>query len=309
MYRIRLHGRGGQGMKTASRILGTAFFLEGYEVQDAPRYGAERRGAPIFAYVRAIRGHRINERGIIQQPDLAIVADDSLIPVPAAGVMQGLTKRSVLLIDSKDDVDVWKKRLNINSTIITLPASNIKDLTELRFIGATCAGAAARLLGVISRDSLEKAIRQELADLPEKQIQTNIEKAFHAFIEMAPHEGIVKEGKLISARDFKEPDWIDMPFEDASISAPVVFSGATSVKIRTGLWRTLRPVIDYDKCKHCWWVCSTFCPDSAINVVHGIPEIDLDHCKGCMICVAQCPPHAIGAIAETEAQKQEQETT
>ena len=32
-------------MKTASRILGTAFFRASYEVQDAPRYGAERRGA------------------------------------------------------------------------------------------------------------------------------------------------------------------------------------------------------------------------------------------------------------------------
>ena len=32
MYRIRFHGRGGQGMKTASRILGRAFFLEGLEV-------------------------------------------------------------------------------------------------------------------------------------------------------------------------------------------------------------------------------------------------------------------------------------
>jgi Pyruvate/2-oxoacid:ferredoxin oxidoreductase gamma subunit len=45
MFRIRFHARGGQGIKTASRILGTAFFLEGYEVQDSPRYGAERRGA------------------------------------------------------------------------------------------------------------------------------------------------------------------------------------------------------------------------------------------------------------------------
>ncbi len=55
MYRIRFHGRGGQGMKTAGRILGSAFFAEGFEVQDAPRYGAERRGAPLFAYVRASR--------------------------------------------------------------------------------------------------------------------------------------------------------------------------------------------------------------------------------------------------------------
>jgi pyruvate/2-oxoacid:ferredoxin oxidoreductase beta subunit len=33
MFRIRFHGRGGQGMKTASRILGTAFFKAGYQVQ------------------------------------------------------------------------------------------------------------------------------------------------------------------------------------------------------------------------------------------------------------------------------------
>jgi pyruvate ferredoxin oxidoreductase gamma subunit len=48
-------------MKTASRILGTALFKAGYQVQDAPRYGAERRGAPIFAYVRADQ-KTINER-------------------------------------------------------------------------------------------------------------------------------------------------------------------------------------------------------------------------------------------------------
>src|SRR5210317_66653 len=101
MYRIRFHGRGGQGMKTASRILGTAFFLEGYEVQDAPRYGAERRGAPIFAYVRADKGP-INERGIIRHPDLVIVADDSLVPVPAAGVLDGITENTLMLINSTD---------------------------------------------------------------------------------------------------------------------------------------------------------------------------------------------------------------
>jgi 2-oxoacid:acceptor oxidoreductase gamma subunit (pyruvate/2-ketoisovalerate family) len=77
MFRIRFHGRGGQGVKTASQILGTAFFREGYEVQDAPRYGAERRGAPIFAYVRAARAS-IAERGVITRPDLVIVAGISL---------------------------------------------------------------------------------------------------------------------------------------------------------------------------------------------------------------------------------------
>ena len=31
MYRIRFHGRGGQGIKTAAQVLGSAFFAEGFE--------------------------------------------------------------------------------------------------------------------------------------------------------------------------------------------------------------------------------------------------------------------------------------
>ncbi len=107
-----MHGRGGQGIKTSGRILGTAFFRAGFEVQDAPRYGAERRGAPIFAYVRASRA-RIDERGIIRTPDLVIVADDTLIPVPAAGVLAGVTARTVLVIASHDDPRTWRHRLNL----------------------------------------------------------------------------------------------------------------------------------------------------------------------------------------------------
>jgi pyruvate ferredoxin oxidoreductase gamma subunit len=65
------------------------------------------------------------------------------------------------------------------------------------------------------------------------------------------------------------------------------------------VWRTLRPVIDYERCNRCSWVCATLCPDSAIAVdPNHTPRIDYDHCKGCMICVTVCPPHAIGAVPE-----------
>jgi len=305
MYRIRLHGRGGQGMKTASRILGTAFFLLDYEVQDAPRYGAERRGAPIFAFVRA-SDRPIYERGIIQHPDLIIVADDSLIPVAGAGVMSGIDDHTVFLINSDDPPDAWRHRLNIDNRIFTLPVET-EDREELRFIGATCSGAAACLLGVITQEALTQAIQKELGPLGEKVVEKNIHKALASFDQMEPHSGCVSTGPEISASDYQSPDWIDLPFEDARISAPAIHTAATSVEVKTGLWRTLRPVIDYDLCKHCWWVCSTFCPDGAIDVdEEGRPHIDYDHCKGCMVCVAQCPPHAIAAIPEQEAQLQDQ---
>ena len=306
MYRIRFHGRGGQGMKTASRMLGTAFFLEGYEVQDAPRYGAERRGAPIFAYVRASK-NPVNERGIISHADLVIVADDTLVGMPAAGVLQGIDKDTVLLINTHEKAETWQHRLNTQATIFILPSKEeIEDRAELRYVSSSCAGAAAALTGVIPREVIAEAIRQELTELGDKIVQKNIDNAFAAFDAMQPHAGVVKEGKQISASDYVKPDWIDLPFESAETSSPTIHAGATSVEVRTGLWRTMRPVINYDKCSGCWWVCSTYCPDGAIDVSKdNKPVIDYDHCKGCLVCVAQCPPHAIESIPEHQAQQEE----
>ncbi|MEN8213840.1 MAG: 2-oxoacid:acceptor oxidoreductase family protein [Pseudomonadota bacterium] len=305
MYRIRFHGRGGQGMKTASRILGTAFFLEGYEVQDAPRYGAERRGAPIFAYVRADHS-LINERGIIRYPDLVVVADDSLVAIPAAGVLSGITDHTLLLINSADDEAVWQERLNYRGTILILPvAAGIVDRSELPYAGAACAGAAARLSGVIAQEALEQAVKDELAELGPEVVASNLANALAAFNTMAPHAGRVEEGALVSAAGYRPPEWIELPFDDARISSPTIHATATSVMVKTGLWRTQRPVIDYDRCKGCWWVCSSYCPDGAINVVDARPVVDYDHCKGCMVCVAQCPPHAIEAVAEQQAREEE----
>jgi pyruvate ferredoxin oxidoreductase gamma subunit len=49
-------------------------------------------------------------------------------------------------------------------------------------------------------------------------------------------------------------------------------------------------------------VCGTLCPDAAISVgAEGYPEIDYDVCKGCLVCVAVCAPHALRAVPEREA--------
>jgi len=212
-----------------------------------------------------------------------------------------------LLINNDESPEGWQHRLNIHNTILTLPAE-AEERAELRFIGAACSGAAARLIGVISRESLAQAIRDEIAPLGRALVETNLNKALTAFDVMETHTGCVSEGKDITATDYTTPDWVDLPFENARIAAPAIHAAATSVEVKTGLWRTLRPVIDYARCNRCWWVCSTFCPDGAIDVdADGQPHIDYDHCKGCMVCVAQCPPHAIEAISEQAAQQAEQQ--
>jgi pyruvate ferredoxin oxidoreductase gamma subunit len=302
MYRIRFHGRGGQGMKTASRILGSAFFHEGFEVQDAPRYGAERRGAPIFAYVRAART-KINERGVIQHPDLVVVADESLISVPAAGVLAGVDSNTVVLIDSRESADTWRHRLNLEGPIYVISAS------AASVTGTACAAAAARLVGVVSWNSLSRAMGEELSFLSAAEREANREAAKQAFEDLSESAASVAEGKSVAANQYRQSDWIDFPFEEARLSAPTIHGAATSVQIKTGLWRTMRPVIDFDRCNRCWWICSTFCPDGAIGVTdEGAPHIDYDHCKGCLVCVAVCPRHAIEAIPEVGAQSSPRES-
>ena len=299
MYRIRFHGRGGQGMKTAAQMLGSAFFVAGFEVQDAARYGAERRGAPIFAYVRAART-TIHERGVIARPDLAIVADDTLVPVPAAGVLQGLAERTVLLVNSAEPAATWQDRLKLAGPVLTLPvAAEVTDRADLPFIGATCAGAAARLVGVIARDALVQAIHAEVGERGATVLERNLAQALAAYDAMGPYAGVVREGADVGAHDYAPPEWIVVPAEDVSIAAPDIRGALTSERANTGLWRTLRPVIDYERCNRCSWICSTFCPDSAIKVdADHTPRIDYDHCKGCMVCATVCPPHAIRAVPE-----------
>jgi len=296
LYRIRFHGRGGQGMKTASRILGSALFQEGFQVQDAPRYGAERRGAPIFAYVRASRDP-INERGIIHAPDLVIVADETLLSISAAGVLHGVAAATVLLVNSGENVESLQARLNVAGRLIAFAAEK-EGLHDLRYVGAACAGAAARLIGVISRSSLEVAIRDELAHLGDAIIKNNLQLALGFYDLMAPHVGVVTPGRGISALDYRNPEWVDFPFEEARLSVPAVFAPGTSARLKTGLWRTERPVLDPDLCKRCS-LCATYCPENAITLDRqGYPNIDYDHCKGCLLCVEQCPAHAMRTVPE-----------
>jgi pyruvate ferredoxin oxidoreductase gamma subunit len=276
MFRIRFHGRGGQGVKTAAQVLGTALFLEGFEVQDAPRYGAERRGAPVFAYVRASRAP-IHERGVIAQPDLVVLADETLAAMPAAGVMQGCGPATVLLVNGT-------LRVPFPGTVVALPA-------EAAAHAATrCAGAAARLLGCVRRETLARSLETELGSASPEVLA--------AYDAMEAKAGLVREAQAVPAAA-AAPAWVELAAEDARLAAPDVRAPATSTAVPTGLWRTLRPEIDYDLCRRCHWICETYCPDSAISAdAAGRPLIDYDHCKGCMVCVTVCPPHAIRAVPE-----------
>lgn len=80
----------------------------------------------------------------------------------------------------------------------------------------------------------------------------------------------------------------DMPYVPVSL-------GTMRVN-KTSSWRSIRPIIDEEKCINCM-TCWKFCPEPAIFPT-APPTIDLDYCKGCGICIEECPVDAISQVKE-----------
>lgn len=61
----------------------------------------------------------------------------------------------------------------------------------------------------------------------------------------------------------------------------------------TGDWRTSEPKFDREKCNLCGR-CWLSCPEMAIfHDTDDYPVIDYRYCKGCLVCVYECPKEAI----------------
>ncbi|MFX1232987.1 MAG: 4Fe-4S binding protein, partial [Promethearchaeota archaeon] len=67
---------------------------------------------------------------------------------------------------------------------------------------------------------------------------------------------------------------------------------------KTGTWSSKKPIIDIEKCiparsgKPSCFNCWLFCPEAVISRTIP-PIIELDYCKGCGICMEECPVKAI----------------
>lgn len=97
MIEVRIHGRGGQGNVVAAYLLATAAFEEGRYGQAFPAFGAERRGAPVTAFVR-IADKPIRRRCEVRQPAFLIIQDEALLHV--RGVLDGLEPGGGILVNS-----------------------------------------------------------------------------------------------------------------------------------------------------------------------------------------------------------------
>ncbi len=294
IIRIRFHGRGGQGAKTASRILGTAAFNEGLNVQDSPVYGSERRGAPVAAFTRISDGE-ILERGFIFEPDVVIVMDDTLMNDFVARPLEGLRSGGIEFVNAPvalEEMSGGRSDIKLVTQDLTTHVVKVFGKPLLSVVSAC---VAARLVSVISEEAVLSAVESELKDLGVKEelIGQNLELAKWSYHSVEPQ--ILDTRELPSKRSLV-PLEIVIGGDDLQ---DIVSVGNSRLR-RTGNWRIFKPTIDYKKCTDCM-ICFAYCPESAI--VLGPDKrlaIDYENCKGCLICFKECPPKAISFEREVK---------
>jgi 2-oxoacid:acceptor oxidoreductase delta subunit (pyruvate/2-ketoisovalerate family) len=87
----------------------------------------------------------------------------------------------------------------------------------------------------------------------------------------------------------------------------VPFGAITPAPVRqqdlfiTSNWRVVRPVIDHEKCTRCF-TCYIACPDAcwSFNEKEEKMEWNWKFCKGCQICINECPADALKAVPELD---------
>ncbi len=291
MITVSLFGRGGQGIKSAAHIVSTAAFLGGYSVQDQPLYGAERRGAPISAFIR-ISDEPILARGYISYPLFIIVADDSLLQDSTSSPLREITKDTIVFVNSTWSAEKISSKYEIHNKVITYDLTKLAiDILGKPMVSVAIACVTSKLLNLNFED-VKQSIALELKDIGvhDAELAKNIELGRKAF-ESIPY---VKT-EVSKEHEEKEYAIVELKYHEPNISTCTITSPGNS-NIRTGDWSVYKPVIDYDGCTKCM-ICYVYCPDSAITIDEsGYPVVNYDACKGCDICYTECPTKTITIV-------------
>ena len=180
MFEVRIHGRGGQGVVTASDLIAMAAFEEGRHAQAFPSFGSERTGAPVVAYCR-ISDTPIRTREPVLNPDLVVVQDRTLLPI--LNVFSGLTEDGYVLINSsKRSAELGLSELQARQPaghFMTIPATDIaREYTGRTVPNAVLLGGVAALTGLYRMESVGHAI---MARFPGKVGEMNVAAAQEAY--------------------------------------------------------------------------------------------------------------------------------
>jgi len=184
LIEIRWHGRGGQGVVTAGKLLAeTALGMDQY-IQAFPDYGPERQGAPIRAYTR-MSPEPIRIHSQVEEPDIVLVLDPTLLQT--VDVTEGLKPDGTLLVNTPLSPQKVRDQLGWKTgKVFTVDASHIAiDELGREITNTPMLGALAAALGHFSVDQLAEEVRRNFGKKMRPEIvEANVRAVLRAAQEL-----------------------------------------------------------------------------------------------------------------------------
>lgn len=178
MIEIRFHGRGGQGAVTSGEVLAHAAFYCGKQAQSFPAFGPERSGAPVKAFCR-IDDSPIRLHEEIREPDYLLVLDETLADAAfASGTKQG----TAAIIATKKPPSDFATAAPAGARVLTVDAYAIaREILGAPFVNTIILGAFAKASGLVSLESLEKALKHRFNEQVAAKNYAAVKKCFDSF--------------------------------------------------------------------------------------------------------------------------------
>ena len=190
---IRWHGRGGQGVVTAGKLLAELAMASGRYFQAFPDYGPERMGAPIQAFTR-LSTRPITIHSQIEEPNIVVVLDPTLLGTVA--VAEGLKEDGILLVNTPmNPAQVCEAAGFHTGQACTVDASQIAiDEMGREITNTPMLGALARVTGLFDTKDLADLLRAWFGPkLSEERVAANIRAMRRAAEEVRQDDGKVQE--------------------------------------------------------------------------------------------------------------------
>ena len=176
MVEITVLSRGGQGGILGNKLLGTVAFADGFrDITAIPIIGAERRGAPITAYLR-ISNEPIRRIDAVKKPDYVLILDETLLQYPA--IYSSLQETTVIVNTENGRALKFPESVSV----FEVPATRIALDLDLRVAGqpvinVAMIGSFAKASGLITLPSIQKVMDRYFG----KKGAVNYQAALKAF--------------------------------------------------------------------------------------------------------------------------------
>ncbi len=169
---IRIGGHGGQGVVLAGQILGKGAAYDGKNVLQTQTYGAEARGSMARSEV-IISDTKIGFPAV-RKCDVLVAMNQESLDVH----LKHLKENGVLIVDSSNVQKIPETKVKTFKIPITETARKI--FGESIYANMVMLGALTKITKVVSKEALEKAIRESV---PENTIEANV-NAFKKGLEL-----------------------------------------------------------------------------------------------------------------------------